>query len=64
MKHHLVLVHSYTNFELNNSKFAQVTQFSENFQKIQTQKIWTLQSISVKFITEGPWSMYYICMHF
>ena len=38
MKHHSVLVHSYTNFELNNSKFAQVTQFRENFQKIQNQK--------------------------
>ena len=31
MRHHLVLVHSYTNFELNNSKFARVTQFREKF---------------------------------
>ena len=39
MKHHLlVFVHSYTNFELNNSKFAQMTQFRENFQKIQNPK--------------------------
>ena len=33
MKHHLVLVHSYKNFELNNSNFAQVIQFRETFQK-------------------------------
>ena len=32
IEHHLVLVHLYTNFELNNSKFAQVTQVTENFQ--------------------------------
>ena len=38
MKHHLLLVDSYTNFELNNSKFAQVTQFREKFQKIQNLK--------------------------
>ena len=38
MKHQLVLVHSYTNFELNNSKFAQVTQFGKYFQKIQNIK--------------------------
>ena len=31
-------MHSYTNFELNNSKFAQITQFRENFQKIQNLK--------------------------
>ena len=38
MKHHLVLVYSYTNFEFNNSKLAQVSQFRENFQKIQNLK--------------------------
>ena len=38
MKHHLVLAHSYTNVELNNSKFAQVTQFRENFEKNQNLK--------------------------
>ena len=31
MKHHLVLVHSYENFELNNLKFARITQFKANF---------------------------------
>ena len=34
-----VSVHSYTNFELDNSKFAQDTQFRESFQKIQSAKI-------------------------
>ena len=53
-------MHSYTNFELNNSKFSQVTQFRENFQKIQ--KNWTLQSILAKFNTKGPRSIYYICV--
>ena len=38
MKHHIVLVHLYTNCELNNSKFAQVTQFRGYFQKIQNLK--------------------------
>ena len=38
MKHQLVLVHSYTNFQLNNSKFAQVTQFRENSQKTKISK--------------------------
>ena len=36
MKYYLLLVHSYT--KLNNSKFAQVTQFRENFKKIQILK--------------------------
>ena len=38
MEHHLILAHSYTNFTFNNSKFAQVTQFRKNFQKIQNLK--------------------------
>ena len=38
MKHYLVLVHSYTRFDLNNSEFAQVAQFREKFQKIQNLK--------------------------
>ena len=38
MKHHSVLVRSCTKFELNNAKFAQVTQFTTNFQKIQNLK--------------------------
>ena len=38
MKHNLVLVHSRTKFELNNSKFAQVRKFEANFQKIQNLK--------------------------
>ena len=37
-KYHLVLVHLSTSFELDNSKFAQVTQFRESFQKIQNLK--------------------------
>ena len=35
MKRHLVLVISDTNLNLNNSKFAQVTQFRENLEKNQ-----------------------------
>ena len=58
MKNHLLLVHLYTNFEFNNSKFAQVPQFRENFQKI-----WTLQSILVKFNTKGPdYNILYLCV--
>ena len=40
MKHHLVhsLGHSRTKFELNNSKLAQVRQFTAHFQQIQNLK--------------------------
>ena len=38
MKNHLVSVNLCTNFELNNSKFAQVTQFTGNLKKIQNLK--------------------------
>ena len=38
MKHHLVLVRSYTDFELNKLKFAQVIQIRVNLQKIQNLK--------------------------
>ena len=38
MKHNLVLVHSRTKFELNNSKFAQIRKFKANFQKIKNLK--------------------------
>ena len=38
MKRHLVLVRLYTNFELNNSKFAQVTEFRENFKTFKISK--------------------------
>ena len=34
MKHDLVLIHSSTKFQLENSKFAQGRQFGGNFQKI------------------------------
>ena len=64
MKHYSVLAHCYTNFELNYSKFAQVTKFRENFQEIQNKKIKTLQSILAKFNTKGPLLMYYICVQF
>ena len=38
MKRQLVLVNSYINFELNNLKFAQATQFRENLKKIKISK--------------------------
>ena len=39
MKHCLVLVHLCTKFKLDKSKFAQIGEFSANFQKIQNLKI-------------------------
>ena len=55
MKQHSVLVHSYTNVELNNSKFAQVTQFEENFFKIQNlKKFERFNGFWSKFNTKGP----------
>ena len=37
-EHYLILVHLQTQFEIDNSKFAQVRQFRDNFQRIQNRK--------------------------
>ena len=64
MKHYLVLVHSHTNFKLDNSKLHKLDNWEQISKIFKISKTLNALINFRQIHTKGPWLIYHICVRF